>query len=64
MMRFPVFAIKVVAFHVTTYFLAGAVAYPLLTKQFYVGPHPVFAVFMRTEAEGRVSSRGALVPPR
>jgi len=51
MMRFPVFAIKVVAFHVTTYFLAGAVAYPLLTKQFYVGPHPVFAVFMRTEAE-------------
>jgi hypothetical protein len=51
MKRFAVFAAKVVAFQVTTYFLAGLVFYPLLTKQFYVGPHPVFAVFMRTEAE-------------
>jgi len=51
MKRLMNFAIKVVAFHVTTYFLAGMVAYPLLTKQFYVAPRPVFAVFMRTEAE-------------
>jgi hypothetical protein len=35
----------------TTYFLAGMVAYPLLTKQFYEGPHAVLAVFLRTEAE-------------
>jgi hypothetical protein len=51
MKQFAIFAVKVIAFHVTTYFLAGAIAYPLLTKQFYVGPHPIFAVFMRTEAE-------------
>ena len=40
-----------VAAHVTTYFLAGAIAYPLLTKEFYVGPNPIFATFLRTEAE-------------
>jgi hypothetical protein len=51
MKRLAIFTVKVIAFQVTTYFLAGAAAYPLLTKQFYVGPHPVFAVFMRTEAE-------------
>ena len=50
MRRFLVFAVKVIAFQVTTYFLAGTIAYPLLTKQFYVGPHAVFVVFMRTEA--------------
>ncbi len=49
--RFAVFAGKVAAAHVTTYFLAGAIAYPLLTQEFYRGPHPVFATFMRTEAE-------------
>ncbi len=49
--RFVIFAVKVVAAHVTTYFLAGAMAYPLLTKEFYVGPNPIFATFMRTEAE-------------
>jgi hypothetical protein len=54
--RFLIFAAKVVAAHVTTYFLAGAVAYPLLTKQYYVGPHPIFATFMRTEAEPQLFS--------
>jgi hypothetical protein len=49
--RFAVFSAKVTAAHVTTYFLAGAIAYPLLTKDFYTGPNPVFASFMRTEAE-------------
>jgi hypothetical protein len=49
--RFTFFGVKVIAFHVTTYFLAGMIAYPLLTRQFYVGPHPIFATFMRTEAE-------------
>ena len=48
---FAVFVAKVVAAQVTTYFLAGAVFYPLLTKPYYVGPHPIFAVFMRTEAD-------------
>jgi hypothetical protein len=49
--RFAIFVAKVVAAQVTTYFLAGAVFYPLLTKPYYVGPHPIFAVFMRTEAD-------------
>ena len=49
--RFAIFTGKVTAAHVTTYFLAGAIAYPLLTKEFYVGPNPIFAAFMRTEAE-------------
>jgi hypothetical protein len=49
--RAGIFAVKVTAAHVTTYFLAGMVAYPLLTKEFYTGPNPIFAGFMRTEAE-------------
>jgi hypothetical protein len=49
--RFAIFASKVIAAHVTTYFLAGALAYHFLTKEFYTGPHPLFAAFMRTEAE-------------
>ncbi len=49
--RFAIFTSKVVSAHVTTYFLAGAIAYPLLTKGYYVGPNPVFAAFLRTEAD-------------
>jgi hypothetical protein len=48
---FVTFAGKLTAAHVITYLIAGAIAYPLLTKQFYVGPQPIFKVFMRTEAE-------------
>ncbi|HZP01009.1 MAG TPA: hypothetical protein VFD30_12005 [Terriglobia bacterium] len=49
--RFAAFAAKVVSAHVTTYFLAGAIAYPLLTKEYYVGQNPIFAAFLRTEAD-------------
>ncbi|MBI1940300.1 MAG: hypothetical protein HYS33_02195, partial [Acidobacteria bacterium] len=49
--RFSVFAGKVAAAHVLTYFIVGAIAYQLLTKDFYVGPDPIFKAFMRTEAE-------------
>jgi hypothetical protein len=49
--QFLSFASKVTAAHIITYFIAGAIAYPLLTKQFYVGPNPIFKVFIRTEAE-------------
>ena len=49
--RLAIFTGKVTAAHVTTYFLAGAIAYPLLTKEFYVGTNPIFAAFMRTETE-------------
>jgi hypothetical protein len=54
--RFVIFAGKVVVAHVTTYFLAGAVGYPWLTKEFYVGAHPIFATFLRTEAEPELFS--------
>lgn len=49
--RFTVFTAKVTAAHVTTYFLAGLIFYQLLTKDYYIGPNPIFAAFMRTEAE-------------
>jgi len=49
--RFAVFTAKVTAAQVTTYFIAGLIFYQLLTKDFYTGPNPIFAVFMRTEAE-------------
>lgn len=45
------FVVKIVAAQVTTCFLAGAVFYPLLTKPYYVGPNPIFAIFLRTEAD-------------
>jgi hypothetical protein len=49
--RFTIFTGKVTAAHVTTYFVAGVIAYSLLTKEFYTGPNPIFAAFMRTETE-------------
>jgi len=49
--HFLSFAGKVTAAHIITYLIAGAIAYPLFTKEFYVGPNPIFKVFLRTEAE-------------
>ena len=49
--RFLTFVAKVTAAHVITSLLAGIVAYPLFTKDFYVGPNPIFKLFMRTEVE-------------
>lgn len=49
--QFLIFTAKVTAAHVLTYFIVGAVAYQLFTKEFYVGPDPIFRAFMRTEAE-------------
>lgn len=54
MKRFLTFALKVVVIHVVTYFVVGALAYQLLTKQFYEGSNPLFASFMRTPAEPEV----------
>ncbi len=51
MKRFFGFALKVIILHAATYFIAGALAYPLLTKTLYVGANPVFAGFFRTEAD-------------
>jgi hypothetical protein len=49
--RFLSFAVKVTIAHVVSYFVVGAAAYQLLTKQFYEGSNPVFSTFMRTPAE-------------
>lgn len=49
--RFVRFVGNVVLAHATTYFIAGMIAYSTLTKQFYEGPNPVFASFMRTPAQ-------------
>lgn len=51
MKQFFAFVGKVIFSHVLTYFIAGATAYPLLTKQFYEGQNPIFATFMRTQAD-------------
>jgi hypothetical protein len=52
--HFLTFASKVTAAHIITYIVAGAIAYPLFTKEFYVGSNPVFRVFMRTELEPKL----------
>jgi phosphoglycerol transferase MdoB-like AlkP superfamily enzyme len=49
--RFLRFVAKVVAAQVTFYFLAGLIFYPLLTKPYYEGPNPIFAVFLITETD-------------
>lgn len=51
MKKYLVFTGKVTLSHVVTYLIAGAFAYPLLTKEFYVGQNPVFASFMVTQNE-------------
>ena len=51
MKRFFVFTIKVIIAHVVTYFTIGAISYTFLTKQYYVGPNPIFSTFMRTQAD-------------
>ena len=37
--------------HVLTYLIVGGIAYPLSTKEFYVGDNPVFSTFMVTQNE-------------
>ena len=49
--RLLIFVAKIIAAQVTTYFLAGAVFYPLLTKPYYEGSHPILTVFLRTETD-------------
>lgn len=49
--KYIAFSFKFMVAHVLTYFVAGALAYQLLTKNFYQGVDAVFKVFMRTESE-------------
>jgi hypothetical protein len=46
-----VFAFKVAVVSSVAYLVAGALAYQLLTKRFYVGDDAMFAGFLRSEAE-------------
>jgi hypothetical protein len=46
-----VFALKVVVASCVAYLVAGALAYQLLTKRFYVGDAAIFAAFLRSEAD-------------
>ena len=57
--HFLSFAGKVTAAHIITYFIAGAIAYPLFTKEFYVGPNPIFKIFLRTEEEPELWAHAA-----
>jgi len=49
--RFSIFAIKVMLAHTITYLVVGAIAYWTITRQFYEGAQPLFATFLRTQAE-------------
>jgi hypothetical protein len=44
------FVIKGTAAYALAYLISGGLAYQLITKQFYVGDNPVFAGFLRSEA--------------
>lgn len=45
-----VFVLRVVVVSTLAYLVAGALAYQLLTKRFYVGDDAMFAGFLRSEA--------------
>jgi hypothetical protein len=44
------FVLKGTVIYTLAYLFIGAVAYQLITKQFYVGPDPIFSGFLRNEA--------------
>ena len=50
MKKLFIFTLVLAIAHIITYVVIGALAYELLTKQFYMGETPTFA-FMRTESE-------------
>lgn len=45
-----IFSIKTSVVHFLSYSLVGAIAYQLLTKQFYIGETPIFTIFLRSES--------------
>jgi hypothetical protein len=44
------FVTKSTAACALTYLISGSLAYQFITKQFYVGDNPIFAGFLRSEA--------------
>lgn len=43
------FVVKVALIYALAYLVVGAIAYQLLTQQFYVGNDPIFTLFLRSE---------------
>jgi hypothetical protein len=56
MKKHALFILILTAAHVVTYFIFGALAYELLTKQFYQGENPTF-VFQRNRGSGLMATR-------
>ncbi len=46
----PSFVVKVTIVSSVAYLVAGALAYQLLTKRFYLGDDAIFAAFLRSES--------------
>ena len=44
------FVVKSTAVYAVAYLASGGIAYQLITKQFYVGDNPIFAAYLRSEA--------------
>ena len=44
------FVAKSTVIYMIAYLVAGAIAYQLLTKQFYVGDDPIFTAYLRSES--------------
>lgn len=51
MKKFTAFALKVTVAQAVTYILAGVIAYPLFTRQFFEGANPLLAPLMRLPNE-------------
>lgn len=44
------FVLKSTVIYTFAYLIVGAIAYQLLTKDFYVGEHPIFTAYLRSES--------------
>lgn len=44
------FVVKTTLIYAIAYLFVGAIAYQLITKQFYVGEDPIFTMFLRSES--------------
>ncbi len=51
MKKFTSFAVKVTVVQAITYIVAGIIAYPLFTRQFFEGPSPLLAPLLRLPSD-------------
>jgi hypothetical protein len=54
MNKLPIYLLKFATVHTITYWIIGMIAYPLLTKDFYIGENAVFSSFMVTQEDGEL----------